>query len=193
MPLAITAASKAATLTIRRGESSASFSIADVLDSGEDTAWKRVGDTWLCISAVLTQVRSRLREEAAAGATNEAKSHTWVTKARVEVAPALQVINLVPGFPLQMTIRNDVTSPLAIDADGGRVEVPLHGTDLADDVAVRFRLEMHGVSYETAKYCVIHAPLGQKAERSVVLSAKDKRNLPLRLELLHDTLPLEER
>ena len=192
LPLSVKPDDESATLTIRRGESSIDVRLTDVLHQQKST-WLQVDDTWVCLAVRLLPVRSRSVGLAASG---QSSSRVWVQKALIDIVPALQMVSLVPEFPLEISYSaGGACSTYTLeaadgDSSGRPTEMLLRGLGCVDDeVAVGAKLVMHGVTYTSSKPCLIHGASGSTLADSMTLTAADKRNLPIKLELLHDILP----
>ena len=190
MPLKVRADDNTATLTIRRGDSTADIGLTELLN-GDDSVWLLVDDTWICLSVTLVQVRSRSADFTG---DDQPSTRQWVQKAAIDISPGLQVVSLVPEFPLQLSYDGGgATSTYNLEAAGGDssgqpTELLLKGlASMDEDVSITAKLVMHGVEYTTSTPCLIHSTKKELGE-SMTLSSTQERNLPIRLEVLHDTL-----
>ena len=192
LPLSVKPDDESATLTIRRGESSIDVRLTEVLHQ-QKSAWLQFDETWVCLAVRLLLVRSRF---VGLAASCQSSDRVCVQKALIDIVPALQIVSLVPEFPLEISYSaggafSTYTLEAADgDSSGRPTELLLRGLGCVDDeVAVGAKLVMHGVTYTSSKPCLIHGARGSTLADSMTLSAADKRNLPIKLELLHDILP----
>ena len=205
MPLKVKHDDKSAQLTIERGAGSVSVGLAELL-AEDEPHWLQVDDTWICLTVKLEQVRSR-----SANFTDgdQPSARTWVQTAAIDISPGVYIVNLVPEFALEVSYHTqthpqepvgtftldpaDQDDPDTEIEPGQPTELLLNDLpDIHDDISIGVILVMHGVTYSTTEPCLLFSKQGSPRKRQaeqLTLGSGMAENLPLHLELLHDTLP----